>query len=530
MEQQISEAIQEGRTALGIELGSTRIKAVLIDEQFQTIATGSYEWENQLLDGVWTYSLASVWQGIQESYQALAASVQSRYGEPLTRIGSIGFSAMMHGYLAFDENDQLLVPFRTWRNASTEAAEKALTELFQYNIPQRWSIAHLYQAILNQEAHIPEVNFLTTLAGYVHWQLTGEKVIGIGDASGMFPIDSLQKDYDRQMMAQFDDLILPENLPWQLADILPKVLVAGEAAGTLSAAGALRLDPTGTLLPGIPFCPPEGDAGTGMVATNSVAQRSGNVSAGTSAFAMIVLESGLSKVYPEIDLVTTPAGDLVGMVHTNNCTSEINAWVKVFREFVEAAGVEMSTEALFTTLFNQALKGDPDCGGLLSYGYYSGENITKIAAGRPLFVRSPESRFTLANFMRLHLFSAFGAMKIGMDILTKEQVKIDRIVGHGGIFKTPTVAQRVLAAAMEAPVTVMETAGEGGAWGIALLAAFMKKKSLEETLTVFLSRVFQGKEGTTLAPLPEDIVGFTEFVKRYQHGLPIEQAAIDGLI
>jgi sugar (pentulose or hexulose) kinase len=530
MRQQISAAIQNGQTALGIELGSTRIKAVLIDEQFQTIATGSYEWENQLLDGIWTYSLDTVWQGIQASYQALATSVQAEYGVPLTNIGSIGFSAMMHGYLAFDAKDQLLVPFRTWRNASTEAAEKALTALFQYNIPQRWSIAHLYQAILNQETHVADVAFLTTLAGYVHWQLTGEKVIGIGDASGMFPIDSQHKNYDPQMLRQFDDLIHSENLPWKIADILPKVLVAGEAAGKLSAAGVLRLDPTGTLQPGIPLCPPEGDAGTGMVATNSVAQRSGNVSAGTSAFAMIVLENGLSRVYPEIDLVTTPAGDLVAMVHTNNCTSEINAWVKVFREFAEAAGMDISTEALFTTLFNQALAGDPDCGGMLSYGYYSGENITKMPAGRPLFVRSPESRFTLANFMRLHLFSAFGAMKIGMDILTKEEVKIDRIVGHGGIFKTPVVAQRVLAAAMEAPVTVMETAGEGGAWGIALLAAFMKNKTATETLADFLGGVFQGKEGTTLAPLPEDIAGFTEFVKRYQNGLSIEQAAIDGLI
>jgi sugar (pentulose or hexulose) kinase len=529
MKQQTIDAIQNGQTALGIELGSTRIKAVLIDEHFQTIATGSHEWENQLVDGIWTYSLDAVWQGIQASYRALATSVQEKYNVALTKIGSIGFSAMMHGYLAFDQNDQLLVPFRTWRNASTEEAERKLTDLFQYNIPQRWSIAHLYQAILNREEHVPKINFLTTLAGYVHWQLTGEKVIGIGDASGMFPIDNQTKDYHQSMLNQFNDLIASEHFSWQVADILPKVLVAGEAAGMLSDVGALLLDPTGTLLPGIPFCPPEGDAGTGMVATNSVAQRSGNVSAGTSAFAMIVLEKGLSQVYPEIDLVTTPAGDLVGMVHTNNCTSEINAWVKIFREFAEAAGMELSSEELFTTLFNQALKGDPECGGMLSYGYYSGENITQMPAGRPLFVRSPESKFNLANFMRLHLFSAFGAMKIGMDILAKEHVEIDRIVGHGGIFKTPVVAQRVLAAAMGAPVTVMENAGEGGAWGIALLAMFVRN-STSPTLTDFLTQVFQEEEGMTLAPTPEDVAGFSEFVKRYQQGLTIEQAAIDNLI
>ncbi len=531
MTQQVRQAIIDGRTSLGIELGSTRIKAVLIDEQFQTIASGSFEWENQLEQGIWTYSLEAIWQGLQASYQELAHNIQQQFEVPLTTIGSIGFSAMMHGYMAFDQQGTLLVPFRTWRNAITEEAEKALTALFQYNIPPRWSIAHLYQAILNQEAHVPEVAFFTTLAGYVHWQLTGEKVIGIGDASGMFPIDSTTKNYDANMLQQFDAQISSLGYPWQIKDLLPQVLTAGEPAGTLTAEGAKKLDPTGTLQAGIPLCPPEGDAGTGMVATNSVAQRSGNVSAGTSAFAMIVLEEPLTKVYPEIDLVTTPSGDLVGMVHTNNCTSEINAWVKLFREFADAAGMKLSTEELFATLFNEALKGDSDCGGMLSYGYYSGENITKIPEGRPLFVRSPESSFTLANFMRLHLFSAFGAMKIGMKILEAEDVAIDRIVGHGGIFKTPEVAQRVLAAVMEAPVTVMETAGEGGAWGIALLAAYLRRHTPEQSLAAFLAdQVFKNDHGVTLAPTEADIQGFTVFTQRYQAGLPIEQAAIDALI
>ncbi|WP_161899042.1 xylulokinase [Candidatus Enterococcus leclercqii] len=525
-------AIQQAKTTLGIEFGSTRIKAVLIDDDFQTIASGSFEWENQLVNGIWTYSLENIWSGLQTAYKELAAEVAEKYGEKLTTVGGIGFSAMMHGYMAFNKADELLVPFRTWRNAITGEAEEKLTDLFQYNIPQRWSIAHLYQAVLNKEEHVKEVSFFTTLAGYVHWQLTGEKVLGIGDASGMFPIDVQTKDYDKRMVNQFNALISPEALPWQLDELLPQVLTAGADAGKLTAAGAKLLDPTGTLQAGIPLCPPEGDAGTGMVATNSVAERTGNVSAGTSAFAMIVLENELSAVHPEIDMVTTPSGSLVGMVHTNNCTSEINAWMKLFREFADLTGLDIATDEMFAKLFNAALEGDEECGGMLSYGYYSGENITKMPEGRPLFVRSPESRFTLANFMRLHLFTAFGAMKIGMDILQKEEnVQIDSIVGHGGIFKTPVVGQQVLAAVMNAPVTVMETAGEGGAWGIALLAAYLINKEADESLDSYLNeRVFAGDKGSTIVPEARDVAGFDEYVKRYAAGLPIEKAAIEHLI
>lgn len=520
--------IQQGKTTLGIELGSTRIKAVLIDDAFQTIASGSYEWENQLVDGIWTYALTEVWQGLQQAYGELAAEVQQKYGEPLTKVGALGFSAMMHGYLAFDSQGELLVPFRTWRNAITQEAEQKLTALFQYNIPQRWSIAHLYQAILNQEDHVSQVAFFTTLAGYVHWQLTGKKVLGVGDASGMFPIDSATKDYDKAKIQQFDELV-GNRVPWHLKDLLPECLVAGEDAGVLTEAGARLLDPSGVLAAGIPLCPPEGDAGTGMVATNAVKERTGNVSAGTSAFAMIVLERPLQAVHPEIDLVTTPAGSLVGMVHTNNCTSEINAWMKLFREFADLTGQKLSDDELFATLFNLALTGDPECGGMLSYGYYSGENITQMAAGRPLFVRTPESKFNLANFMRLHLFSAFGAMKIGMDILKKEAVAIDSLVGHGGIFKTPVVGQKILAAAMDAPVTVMKTAGEGGAWGIALLASYLVRGAGTSLGDYLAQVVFAGDKGTTIEADPQDVAGFETYVKRYAAGLPIEQAAIDTL-
>src|SRR5699024_8789276 len=481
-EMAVNEEIQQEKTFLGIEFGSTRIKAVLIDENLHTIASGGFDWENQLQDEMWTYSIDSIWEGLQASYKEMADSFSKEYGSPLTTIGGIGFSAMMHGYMAFNKKDELLVPFRTWRNSTTGQAAKELTELFQYNIPERWSIAHLYQAILNKEEHVADVTFFTTLAGYVHWQLTGEKVLGIGDASGMFPIDTTTKSFDGKRIAQFDELVKAKNYPWQLKELFPTVLVAGQEAGQLTEKGAKLLDPTGTLQAGIPFCPPEGDAGTGMTATNSVAERTGNVSAGTSAFAMIVLEKPMEKVHPEIDLVTTPSGSLVAMVHTNNCTSEINAWVKLFREFADLTGNKISDNDLFATLFSQALKGDSNGGDLLSYGYYSGENITNLTEGRPLFVRKPDSNFNLANFMRMHLFSAFGAMKIGMDILVSEQVEIDSIVGHGGIFKTPEVAQKILAAVMQAPVTVMETAGEGGAWGIALLAAYMIEKKADESL------------------------------------------------
>lgn len=528
----IKEAIANGKTSLGIEFGSTRIKAVLIDQEFTTIASGSYEWENRLEDDIWTYSLSDIWKGLQESYRLLALNVKEEYGETLTTIGSIGFSAMMHGYMAFNKEDELLVPFRTWRNSMTGQAEKELTTLFNYNIPQRWSIAHLHQAILNQESHVQDITFFTTLAGYIHWKLTNRKVLGVGDASGMFPIDMETKNYDLRMIQQFNEQVADKNHTWKLEEILPQILLAGEEAGYLTKEGAQLLDPTGNLQPGIPLCPPEGDAGTGMVATNSVAKRTGNVSAGTSVFAMIVLEKELQRVYPEIDLVTTPAGDLVGMVHANNCSSDINAWVKLFREFLETAGIEMETDKLFEHLFTKALEGDKDCGGLLSYGYYSGENITGIKEGRPLFVRSPESQFNLANFMRVHLYSALGALKIGMDILLKEEnVQIDKIYGHGGLFKTKKVGQQIMAAAMNASVSVMDTAGEGGAWGIALLASYSKRKNETESLGEFLeSQVFAGDTGTEELPKKEDVEGFEVFIKRYKRGIAIEQAAIDHLI
>lgn len=520
--------IMDGRTALGIEFGSTRIKAVLIGSDLVPIAAGGFEWENTLENGIWTYSLEDIWKGLRVSYRKMATEVFEKYGETLTTIGSIGFSAMMHGYMAFDKNDELLVPFRTWRNSITEEAEKQLTEIFQYNIPQRWSIAHLYQAILNKEEHVSEVRFLTTLAGYIHWQMTGQKVLGVGDASGMFPIETETKNYDQKMLKQFSDLTKGTAFKQELNQVLPKVLLAGESAGNLTKEGAYLLDPTGTLQEGIPLCPPEGDAGTGMVATNSVRQRTGNVSAGTSAFAMIVLEEKLKQVHPEIDLVTTPVGDLVAMVHTNNCSSEINAWVNLFKEFSDALGLEISGDKLYHTLFEKALEGTSDCGGMLSYGYYSGENITGMNEGRPLFVRTLESKFDLANFMRLHLSSAFGAMRIGMEILKKENIKIDKLVGHGGIFKTPVVGQRILASAMEAPVTVMETAGEGGAWGIALLAAYQLEENL--SLSDFLEqKVFATSEGVTIEPTTEDLQGYSQFIDRYEKGLSIEAEAITSL-
>jgi len=526
---QTQQAIESGRTVLGIELGSTRIKAVLIDENHRPVASGSYDWENQYENGIWTYSLEDAWIGLQESYRNLCSEVQEKYNTTLTKIGAIGFSAMMHGYLAFDRDGNLLAPFRTWRNTITGQASEQLMELFQFNIPQRWSIAHLYQAILNREAHVKDISHLTTLAGYVHWKLTGQKVLGVGEASGMFPIDSQVNDYDQRMLALFNQRLEAENIPWKLQDILPGILVAGEPAGVLSEAGAHLLDPTGRLQAGIPLCPPEGDAGTGMVATNSVAERTGNVSAGTSVFAMIVLEKALSKVYPEIDMVTTPAGKPVAMVHSNNCTTDLNAWVNLFHEFTGALGVEISQSRLFELLYKQALAGDPDGGGLLAYNYVSGEHITHFEEGRPLFVRKPENRFTLANFMRTHLFASIGALKIGLDILfEQEQVRIDQILGHGGFFKTETVGQKIMAAAFNVPVSVMETAGEGGAWGIALLAAYLRNKEDGQALEDYLTnQVFAGEQATTIAPDPVDLEGFTTFMERYKKGLVIERAAVD---
>ena len=524
-------AMESGKAVLGVEFGSTRIKAMLIGDDHAPIASGSHEWENRYDNGIWTYSLEDIWTGLQECYRKLNCEFIGKYHTPLPTIGAIGFSAMMHGYMAFDKEATLLVPFRTWRNTMTGQAARELTDLFQFNIPQRWSIAHLQQAILNKEAHVGNISYMTTLAGYVHWKLTGQKVLGIGEASGMFPIDSKTNNYDSRMEDLFNERLKTEKISWKLQEILPKVLVAGKAAGVLTEEGARLIDPTGKLPSGISLCPPEGDAGTGMVATNSVAERTGNVSAGTSVFAMIVLEKPLSKVYPEIDMVTTPTGKPVAMVHSNNCTTDLNAWVELFHEFSMVFGLDVSQSNLFEILYRQALMGDADCGGLLAYNYFSGEHITHLEKGRPLFVRTPESRFTLSNFMRVHLFSALGALKIGLSILfDQEQVKIDKVLGHGGFFKTKEVGQKMMAAAMNVPVTVMETAGEGGAWGIAVLAAYLIHKTASEPLEAYLSNtVFAGENGTTIAPDPIDVEGFTKFMERYKKGLVIERAAVEGL-
>jgi len=522
--------IENGKAILGIEFGSTRIKAVLIDGEHNPIASGSHEWENQLVDGIWTYSVEHIWEGLQDCYQDMCRDVQEKYGVKVKKLAAIGFSAMMHGYMVFGEDDKILVPFRTWRNAITEEASEKLTELFQYNIPQRWSIAHLYQAILNGEEHVSEIRFQTTLAGYIHWMLTGRKVLGVGEASGMFPIDIATGQFDAGMVEKFDAAIADKGFTWKLLDIFPKVLTAGEEAGTLTEEGAALLDVSGELMAGVPLCPPEGDAGTGMVATNSVARRTGNVSAGTSVFSMVVLEKELSRVYPELDLVTTPSGDLVAMVHCNNCTSDLNAWVNIFKEFAESFGVDVDMNKLFGTLYNKAMEGDPDGGHLLAYNYISGENITGMEEGRPLFVRTPNSKFNLANFMRVNLYTSLGALKIGMDLLLKEEkVQVDKLLGHGGLFKTKGVGQQILADAMNTPISVMETAGEGGAWGIAVLAAYMVKKN-GESLDDYLNHcVFAGQTGSELAPDPAGVKGFDEFIQVYKAGLPIERAAVDTM-
>ena len=526
----IKNSIQSGKTVLGIELGSTRIKAILIGEDNVPIASGSHVWENSYVNNIWTYNVEDIWKGVQDSYQKMANEVKLQYGVTVQSVGAIGFSGMMHGYMTFNKEGELLVPFRTWRNNITEQASKVLTELFNYHIPQRWSIAHLYQAILNQEEHISDISFQTTLAGYIHWKLTGQKVLGVGEASGVFPIDLNTKNYNQKMIDQFNELITSNNPPWKLEDILPKVLVAGEKAGVLTEEGAKLLDVNGELKAGIPLCPPEGDAGTGMVATNSVAKRTGNVSAGTSVFAMVVLEKELSKVYSEIDLVTTPTGNLVAMAHSNNCSSDLNAWIGLFDEFSKAMGMEVDMNKLYGTLYHLALHGDSDCGGLLAYGYLSGEHITHFEEGRPLFVRSADSNFNLANFMRVHLFTALGALKIGMDILLKqEEVKLEEILGHGGLFKTKGVGQSIMAAALNVPVSVMETAGEGGAWGIALLASYMINKADNENLEEYLShKVFAKKACLTMSPDPKDVEGFEHFMKRYTKGLAIQRAAINA--
>lgn len=523
--------IAKGKTYLGIEFGSTRIKAVMVDEKGTPLAAGSHEWENRYENGVWTYSLDDIWSGLQDCYQDLLEDVKKQYSVDVASFSAMGFSAMMHGYLAFDKDGKILVPFRTWRNTITEEAAVKLTKEFNYNIPQRWSIAHLYQAILNKEEHVKDIAFITTLAGYVHYKLTGEKVLGVGDASGMFPIDTKTGSYDKQMLEKFNELIAPYGFSWKLEDILPKVLTAGEKAGTLTKEGAALLDTKENLTEGIMVCPPEGDAGTGMTATNSVGVRTGNVSAGTSVFAMIVLEKELTKVYPEIDLVTTPDGALVGMVHCNNCTSDLNAWVNLFGEFAESFGIKADKNKLFSVLYHKALEGDTDCGGLISYNYFSGEPVTGFDEGAPLFVRRADDKFNLANFMRTHLYSSLAALKAGLDLMFKEEdVKVDEMFGHGGLFKTKGVGQRIAAAAMDTSVSVMETAGEGGAWGIALLAVYMQKKEAGESLQHFLNeKIFAGQTGSRMEPDEKDVEGFERFMKRYMAGLAIEHSAVDAL-
>ena len=521
--------IESGNAVLGIEFGSTRIKSVLIDNEHRVIASGSHEWENSFLNGVWTYSEQDILSGLQRSYASLKQDVMNRYGVRLTRIGALGISAMMHGYLPFDQNMKLLTPFRTWRNTITEEASQALTERFSFNIPQRWCLSHLYQAILNHEDHIGEIRFFTTLAGWIHFLLTGNKVLGVGDASGMMPIDSTTCDYRQDMVDQFNEMIADCHLPWKLEEILPKVLSAGADAGKLTKAGASLLDPDGELQEGCPCCPPEGDAGTGMVATNSIKPRTGNVSAGTSIFSMIVLEKPLKDLHPEVDIVTTPVGDQVAMVHCNSCSSDINAWISLFMEFAELMDVPTDKGQVFSRMFSKALEGEKNCDGIISFNYFAGEPVTGLPEGRPMMVRKPDSKLTLGNFMRSLIYSSMSTLKYGMDLLNSENVSIDRVYGHGGLFKTKGVAQSILAAAIHAPVTVMETAGEGGAWGMALLADYMLHYagiSLDEYLT---RHVFDSVEQTTVSPDPEDVAGFDLYMKDYIGCLPAEKAAVDGL-
>lgn len=528
MKSDAKSTIETGKTILGIEFGSTRIKAVLIDQENKPIAQGSHTWENQLENGLWTYSIEAIWNGVQDCYADLRANVKKQYNIEIETLAAIGVSAMMHGYMAFNDQEEILVPFRTWRNTNTGKAAAELSELFVYNIPLRWSISHLYQAILNKEEHVKDIKYLTTLAGYVHWQITGEKVLGIGDASGMLPIDPATKNYSAEMIDKFNKLVAPYGYSWTLTDILPKVLLAGENAGCLTAEGAKKLDVSGHLKPGIPVCPPEGDAGTGMVATNAVKQRTGNVSAGTSSFSMIVLEKDLSKPYEMIDMVTTPDGSLVAMVHCNNCTSDLNAWVNLFKEYQELMGMPVDMDEIFGKLYNNALTGDADCGGLIAYNYFSGEPVTGLAEGRPLFIRTANDKFNLANFMRAHLYASVGVLKIGNDILfNEEKIKVDRITGHGGLFKTKGVGQRVLAAAINSPISVMETAGEGGAWGIALLGSYLVNNDKHLSLADFLDeKVFAGNAGVEVSPTAEDVAGFNAYIETYKACLPVEEAAV----
>lgn len=523
------QTIEQGKAILGIEFGSTRIKAVLIDADNKPIAQGSHEWENQLVDGLWTYNVDRIWYGLQDCYADLRKNVIAQYDCEIENLAAIGISAMMHGYMAFGGHDEkLLVPFRTWRNTNTGAAAAELSKLFNYNIPLRWSISHLYQCILEDMPHVKDITFLTTLAGYIHWRLTGKKVLGVGDASGMIPVDPTTKTYNAEMVKKFNNLVAPKGYSWKLEDILPQSLSAGEDAGVLTPHGAERLDISGHLKPGCPLCPPEGDAGTGMVATNAVKQRTGNVSAGTSSFSMIVLEKDLSKPNEMIDMVTTPDGSLVAMVHCNNCTSDINAWVKLFKEYQELLGIPVDMNEVYGKLYNHALTGNADCGGVLAYNYISGEPVAGLSDGRPMVVRGANDKFNLANFMRTNLYATVAVLKLGNDVLFKEeQVKVDRITGHGGLFKTPGVGQRVLAAALNSPISVMETAGEGGAWGIALLANYCINNPGKLNLADYLEEVvFAGNTGVEIAPTQEDVDGFNAYIENYKRGLAIEHAAV----
>lgn len=522
----ICAAIKSGDTVLGIELGSTRIKSVLLGPDRTPIAAGSFTWENKLVDGLWSYELSDAWKGLQESYRTLTEDVKAKYGLALEKVGAIGISGMMHGYLPFDKDGNQISMFQTWRNTNTTAAAEKLSCLFNFNIPLRWNISHLYQVILDGEEHVKDIDYMTTLAGYIHWKLTGKRVIGVGEASGMFPIDSNINDYDQEMIKKFDACIADKNYTWKVYDIMPKVLVAGDDAGVLTEEGAKLLDPTGTLCSGIPMAPPEGDAGTGMVATNSVAKRTGNVSAGTSIFSMVVLEKQLSKMYPEIDMVTTPSGRPVAMVHCNNCTSDFDAWANLFAELFEAAGCSMSKNDLFTLLFKKSLEGDLDCDGVMVYNYLSGEPITGLEKGSPLVFRKPATKFTLANFLKAEIYSTLTSLRIGMEILNNENVIVERLLGHGGLFKTPGVAQRYLAAATGAAVSVMENAGEGGPYGMALLAAYMIDRAPGEALEDYLeNNIFSAANVTTIIPETDEIDGFNDFLDLYIKGLSVEKAA-----
>ena len=522
----IKDAIRAGKTALGIEFGSTRIKAVLIDETHRVLASGHFTWENRLENGLWTYRLEDAVSGLQQSYAMLAGDVQRQFGVELTTVGSIGISGMMHGYLVLDAAGKQLFPFLTWRNTNTGAAADALTELFQFNIPLRWSIAHLYQAILNHEPHVAKISQITTLAGYIHYLLSGERVMGIGEAAGMFPIDYDRLDFNEKMLEQFDDSIAAYGYDWKVRSILPKVLTAGQCAGRLTEEGARLLDPSGRLQPGIPLAPPEGDAATGMVATNSVGIGTGNLSAGTSIFSMVVLEKNLSRYYKDIDIVSTPSGRPVAMIHCNNGTSELDTWMRMFGEVLESVGVRIPTDRLYSELFRKSLQGDSDSDGILLYNYISGEPVTGLNDGRPLLVRRQDSKLSLANFMRAQIYSVIASLAAGMRILAEEGIHITRLTAHGGLFRTPGVAQRYLAAAMGSPVTVMQTAGEGGPYGMAVLALYLRKKGQLPLETYLQEAVFHNVDSTTVAPDAGDVKGFAEYLQAYCDGLQIERCAV----